>query len=211
MTQLLSSLAGGKVAILLEGGYNLSSISHSMTMCLKALLGDPIPSPKIDSIKPGAITTIKRVVSHLENYWSALSFHVDLPEEEIFLPKEKELTAPIELMIERLDLGPSDQLLEASGVAEPKTLQEFLLLEENIQVFNSLFNYFSTYYVIICYYYLQAMSDGMLFTVVPEPWCPHITVNVQPSEGQSWGLDSVCSDCGDQSENWVCLACYQVS
>lgn len=137
MTQLLSTLAEGKVAILLEGGYSLPSISHSMTMCLKALLGDPIPSPKIDPIKPGALTTIKRVVNHLEKHWSALSFHVDLPEEEVFLPKEKEVTVPIELMIERLDLGPSHQL-EASGVAEPKTLQEFLLLEENIQVLNAL-------------------------------------------------------------------------
>ncbi len=35
MTHMLTSLAGGRVAILLEGGYNLSSISHSMTMCCK--------------------------------------------------------------------------------------------------------------------------------------------------------------------------------
>lgn len=136
MTQLLSSLAQGRLAIFLEGGYNLSSISHSMTMCLKALLGDPIPSPRVDAIKPGAVNTIKRCVNHLKEYWSSLAFHVDLPEEEIFLPKQKETPVPIELMIERLELSESpDQAVGASGVFEATTLQEFLLLPENLQVF----------------------------------------------------------------------------
>lgn len=55
------------------------------------------------------------------------------------------------------------------------------------------------------------MNEGMLFSVVPKPWCPHLEDNVLSCEGQQpWGLETVCSDCSDQSENWVCLTCYQV-
>lgn len=38
-THWLSSLANGKIILCLEGGYNVNSISHSMVMCTKALLG----------------------------------------------------------------------------------------------------------------------------------------------------------------------------
>ena len=38
MTRLLSTLAGGRVVVALEGGYNLSSISYCMAMCTKARL-----------------------------------------------------------------------------------------------------------------------------------------------------------------------------
>uniref|UniRef100_A0AAQ5ZG93 Protein deacetylase HDAC6 n=1 Tax=Amphiprion ocellaris TaxID=80972 RepID=A0AAQ5ZG93_AMPOC len=44
LTHMLMSLAGGRVLLILEGGYNLSSISDSMTMCTSVLLGDPPPS-----------------------------------------------------------------------------------------------------------------------------------------------------------------------
>ena len=81
MTHFLTSLANGRVAILLEGGYNLDSISHSMVMCTKALLGDPLPAPKLKPITKSGLTTIKRVVNHLRKYWTSLRFHVDLPKQ----------------------------------------------------------------------------------------------------------------------------------
>jgi histone deacetylase 6 len=152
MTNMLSSLAQGRVAILLEGGYNLDSISHSMTMCAKALLGDPLPSPRIEPLNPAAISTIKQVVSHLLPYWSSLCFHVDLPEGDVLPPCEvTKKPLSIEEQLEKLQLessGATSQepetivegtvlLLEACGVTEsapPKTLQEFLLLPENVEV-----------------------------------------------------------------------------
>jgi acetoin utilization deacetylase AcuC-like enzyme/deoxyinosine 3'endonuclease (endonuclease V) len=45
MTALLLGLARGKLVLALEGGYNLSSISHSMEACTAALLGDPPSAP----------------------------------------------------------------------------------------------------------------------------------------------------------------------
>lgn len=173
MTHMLTSLAQGKVAILLEGGYNLESISHSMAMCVKALLGDPLPSPQTDSLNPAALTTIQRVVQHQRKYWSSLRFHIDLPDAEDVLrlscpedkEKEKEIPSSWEERLERLTLesGPAEVVptkeqvgttaavaLETSGnqaegldeasgggTAEPRTLQEFLLLPENVQVRHS--------------------------------------------------------------------------
>ena len=45
MTSLLLGLAKGKLVLALEGGYNLTSISHSMEACTAALLGDPPSAP----------------------------------------------------------------------------------------------------------------------------------------------------------------------
>jgi histone deacetylase 6 len=169
MTHLLSSLAQGRVAILLEGGYNLESISHSMTMCAKALLGDPIPSPRIESPNQIAVSTIKRVINHLRPFWGALAFNVDLPNEDVLqlMKEEKETVKSLERQLEQLQIGSSisavkediiaikaierqstsadqidsasggnidDSPIEASGITEPQTLQELLLLPENIQV-----------------------------------------------------------------------------
>ena len=43
MTKRLMQFADGKVVIVLEGGYNLATISESMSSCVSTLLGDDIP------------------------------------------------------------------------------------------------------------------------------------------------------------------------
>ena len=42
MTQQLMTLAKGKVCLVLEGGYELTSICDASEMCLRALLGDEV-------------------------------------------------------------------------------------------------------------------------------------------------------------------------
>ncbi|XP_022102474.1 histone deacetylase 6-like isoform X2 [Acanthaster planci] len=50
-----------------------------------------------------------------------------------------------------------------------------------------------------------------MYAVVPLPWCPHLEGHVLPIPAIS-PIDSrdSCGECGDTSENWVCLHCYQV-
>jgi len=73
MTHLLSSLANGKVILALEGGYNLTSISYSMSLCTKALLGDPIPPLRgLGAVDPIAIESIRNVLQIHSNYWTVL-------------------------------------------------------------------------------------------------------------------------------------------
>ena len=77
MTWMLSSLAGGRLILTLEGGYNLESISYSMIMCVKALLGDPLP-PLKRNLFPSqhAVNSINQVIEAHSKYWSCLSFKV---------------------------------------------------------------------------------------------------------------------------------------
>ena len=42
MTRQLMAAAGGKVVLVLEGGYNLASICDSSERCVEALLGDEV-------------------------------------------------------------------------------------------------------------------------------------------------------------------------
>jgi len=87
LTHLLTSLAFGRVAVLLEGGYNLESTSNSMTMCVKALLGDQLPPPKVGPVDPAGAAAIHRVIKHLRPYWTNLQSHDDVNNNIIDLNK----------------------------------------------------------------------------------------------------------------------------
>ncbi|XP_075065012.1 polyamine deacetylase HDAC10 isoform X2 [Mixophyes fleayi] len=43
LTHLLMPLAGGKLCMILEGGYHLRSLAESVSMTVRTLLGDPVP------------------------------------------------------------------------------------------------------------------------------------------------------------------------
>ncbi|KAF9967665.1 Histone deacetylase hda1 [Mortierella alpina] len=72
MTHMLKSLAGGKIILALEGGYNLDSIAVSGLACAKALLNDPIEP--LNCISPNAlcVQTIHEVIEVQSRYWKSL-------------------------------------------------------------------------------------------------------------------------------------------
>ncbi|KAG6530599.1 histone deacetylase 15-like isoform X2 [Zingiber officinale] len=72
MTHMLSSLSQGKLLVILEGGYNLRSISSSATAVVKVLLGEN-PSNQIDNIPSKAgLQTILQVMQIQIKYWPIL-------------------------------------------------------------------------------------------------------------------------------------------
>nr|CAD7455330.1 unnamed protein product [Timema tahoe] len=73
MTHWLLALAGGHVILCMEGGYNVTSVSHSVVMCTKALLGDPLPIVRIN--RPLSTSAAEE---H-RKYWKSLSFQAYLP------------------------------------------------------------------------------------------------------------------------------------
>uniref|UniRef100_A0A7N8WW98 Protein deacetylase HDAC6 n=1 Tax=Mastacembelus armatus TaxID=205130 RepID=A0A7N8WW98_9TELE len=77
LTHLLMSLAGGRILLILEGGYNLTSISDSMAMCTSVLLGDHPPSLVMPLPPPhhSAVETIREVIRHHAPYWRSLRIH----------------------------------------------------------------------------------------------------------------------------------------
>ncbi|XP_057517434.1 histone deacetylase 15 isoform X2 [Amaranthus tricolor] len=74
MTHMLSSLAGGRMLVILEGGYNLRSISSSATAVIKALLGENLENQCI-GVSPSAacMQTVLEVLKIQTNFWPGLS------------------------------------------------------------------------------------------------------------------------------------------
>nr|XP_054750838.1 histone deacetylase 6-like [Lytechinus pictus] len=90
MTHMLSSLAGGRVITVLEGGYNLHSIAVSMAMCTRIMLGDPCPdlSPGIPSCC-GMQAIYDAAKSH-QKFWSSMKDKVCFLETMIYKENDTE-------------------------------------------------------------------------------------------------------------------------
>lgn len=62
--------------MILEGGYNIDSLSTSLAMVVKALLADQLPPiPRLNDVDPAAVTAVKKVIECLKSHWSVLNFH----------------------------------------------------------------------------------------------------------------------------------------
>ncbi|XP_038154361.1 histone deacetylase 6 [Cyprinodon tularosa] len=92
LTHMMMSLAGGRVLVILEGGYNLTSISDSMAMCTSVLLGDPPPSLVTPLPPPHhcAVATIREVIRQHLPYWRSLRIQVpESVQEAVPSPKHR--------------------------------------------------------------------------------------------------------------------------
>lgn len=75
MTHMLSGLAGGRVVVALEGGYNARSVSLSMAAVTAVLLGDLVPSfeyGKVGVPCRKAYEVIEQVVKIQSRYWDSM-------------------------------------------------------------------------------------------------------------------------------------------
>jgi len=76
MTKKLMSLADGKVVLVLEGGYELSSLAECGKLCVEALLSKELPTFNLETLKAkpnqNAITTLKEVIHVQKKYWRLL-------------------------------------------------------------------------------------------------------------------------------------------
>ncbi|KAL5588635.1 hypothetical protein FOBRF1_015163 [Fusarium oxysporum] len=72
MTHMLMSLADGKVAVCLEGGYNLKAISVSAVAVAKTLMGEPPPKMEIPKINKEAARILAKVQAHQAPYWECM-------------------------------------------------------------------------------------------------------------------------------------------
>ncbi|KAI9651066.1 Histone deacetylase hda1 [Ciborinia camelliae] len=72
MTHMLMSLAGGKVAVCLEGGYNLSAISRSALAVAKTLMGEPPTRQPIPPLHKLAAQVFEEVKYYQSPYWECM-------------------------------------------------------------------------------------------------------------------------------------------
>ncbi|EDV24764.1 uncharacterized protein TRIADDRAFT_56890 [Trichoplax adhaerens] len=73
LTKLLMNLANGRLALILEGGYNLTSNAESMAACLRVLLGESCP-PLEEAAIPcqSALESISNTLKTHSKYWKSL-------------------------------------------------------------------------------------------------------------------------------------------
>lgn len=224
---MLRCLAGGRVVLCLEGGYNITSISYAMTMCTKALLGDPIYhhyDPK-QSVHWSAVETINNVIRTHKKYWKSLKFQIALPIEDVLdepLPSRgldrKNGGDGIQILNTKVHADVSLDLLQNSMVemkleekcadgmhcgTDDEEENEGKTQEAQESKPATLVDFLSEN--------MAAIANGEMFAVVPLQWCPHldslyaIPSNVRFEQGVK------CVDCDHTEENWVCLHCYIVS
>ncbi len=82
MIHMLMSLANGKVAVCLEGGYNLRAISRSALAVAKTLMGEPPERMAIPPLNTEASHTLDNVKRIQANYWNCMRPGV-VPVEEL--------------------------------------------------------------------------------------------------------------------------------
>ncbi|KAK3297738.1 histone deacetylase A-like protein [Chaetomium fimeti] len=72
MTHMLMSLAGGKVAVCLEGGYDLEAISKSALAVAQTLMGEPPPKMEVPKISREAAKVLAKVQAYQAPYWECM-------------------------------------------------------------------------------------------------------------------------------------------
>lgn len=83
LTHLLMGLAGGKLILSLEGGYNLRSLAEGVSASLHILLGDPCPMLESPGVPcPSARASISCTLEALEPFWEVLMRPAETPEED---------------------------------------------------------------------------------------------------------------------------------
>ncbi|XP_017852625.1 histone deacetylase 6 isoform X2 [Drosophila busckii] len=120
-THWLSALAGGRVIVCLEGGYNVHSIAYAMTMCTKALLGDPIPTPQFGAAaqRPATVAfqscveTLQQCVQTQREFWRSLMFGCKLPQCTVGENNNEDFLAAT---MDQLSISNDDALGAAGGV-----------------------------------------------------------------------------------------------
>jgi histone deacetylase 6 len=81
---LLSGLARGQIAVCLEGGYFLPTLSEAASLTLKALLGGPCPIlDPIRAVHPTVVETICNVRRTLYKKWKCFKICEVIPPDEL--------------------------------------------------------------------------------------------------------------------------------
>ncbi|NXO05072.1 HDAC6 deacetylase, partial [Rhinopomastus cyanomelas] len=111
LTHLLAGLAGGRLVLLLEGGYNLEATAEGVSHCLRVLLGAPatLPSPSPNPLQPSALVALARTLRAHRPFWASL--RLPLPRPDVTGPPHDITERPSEVMEGE---PPAPSLLEAA-------------------------------------------------------------------------------------------------
>ncbi len=72
LTGRLRTLAGGRLVLALEGGYNLEAIARSAAACLRVLLGETAGAPAPGTPSPAATKVLDAVLAAHRPFWPGI-------------------------------------------------------------------------------------------------------------------------------------------
>ncbi|XP_067420442.1 polyamine deacetylase HDAC10 isoform X4 [Emydura macquarii macquarii] len=96
LTHFLMQLANGRLCAVLEGGYHLKSLSESVCMTVKTLLGDPLPLIS-GNMAPclSAIESIQNVRAAHKPYWKCLMYEEATPLQDLSTKSQQMMEAEL--------------------------------------------------------------------------------------------------------------------
>ncbi|XP_055958086.1 histone deacetylase 6 isoform X1 [Patella vulgata] len=224
MTHMLSQLANGKVVVLLEGGYNLNSISVSMATCTSVLLGDQCPLVSRPKPCDSAMKTIHEVIDAQKKYWKSLKFQVSVPDIEVQQITSKTEKLNVQDLHTTNSMSNETQLngLNAAETSEAKVAEtaEAKAVETSKANIGEIAEAKASDDELLgacggseaprtVMDVLKLPGVDRMYAVQPIPWCPHLE-QVEPLNGRRLDCRAPCLDCDETDENWICLVCYKV-
>ncbi|CEQ43207.1 SPOSA6832_05110, partial [Sporobolomyces salmonicolor] len=138
MTHLLSVLAGGKLVLALEGGYNVESVVKSSHACVEVLVGDEPPHlPSLGAASLSATNTVHEVMRMQSQFWKSMgaalskagktvSLSEMLKAHRVYELYHEYQLFNIELSSPTLEEAFSNQLLLSEDVYDADTLLVFM-------------------------------------------------------------------------------------
>lgn len=163
-THWLSGLAQGRVVVCLEGGYNVNSIAYSMTMCAKALLGDPLCRLDGGAVHhSSAVETVQKVLAVQSKYWRALRGSEKRLPSEVFMKTVQAPCIADTLMDKFEDLKIGGAQGESAGDGE-----------EEAGSSRSGGNVKATAFDEFMEQQRELLKEEKMFAVYPKRECPHL-------------------------------------
>ncbi|XP_003382755.1 PREDICTED: histone deacetylase 6-like [Amphimedon queenslandica] len=229
MTHQLKSLADGKIVVALEGGYNLTTISHSMSAVVQVLLGDTPRSLESCVPNDSALASIGNAAKCLSKYWKSLRHWQDQPVKgtvEEFAPlTSSSVVDPAPLTDDSMSNSQADEMrgddsiiIENGETPKSKPMPDESLKRSDEEILSEPpppgtipISSDSIPLDVAQKALIQQLEDegnACMFAVNPLSWCPHLE-SIVPIEG-SLDTSALCETCSTPRENWVCLTCQHV-
>ncbi|XP_054266822.1 histone deacetylase 6-like isoform X1 [Macrosteles quadrilineatus] len=231
-TSWLSPLAQGRVIICLEGGYNLTSIAYSMTLCTKALLGDPSPPVSLPPWKPSAAVDLRTVLDVQKNHWSAV-FNKSFPKEDVLKEGVEKTAYSVDKFPDNIDeicegitkVSIEDEQRDVEGKVGGKETPSGEKSSDSTHPpvedckpgssqGSANASGFTLKITTTIDSILQELGMDEGFAIHPRHDCPHVEGAVTAVPATGLNTSAPCVECGDDPcatvENWICLTCYTV-
>ncbi|GAA5848824.1 hypothetical protein JCM8547_006356 [Rhodosporidiobolus lusitaniae] len=134
MTHMLDALAGGKLVLALEGGYNVDSIAKSAHACVRVIVGDELPKLKDASAASLSATNVVYEVKQVQSqFWKSMGVPVE-PSEELKAAGKIETLSDILKAHRAYELFHEYELfnVEFSSPTLQEAFHDQLLISENV-------------------------------------------------------------------------------